>query len=79
MKKIIRIANIMKGRTDAKGNRVLIPFNTGKSEFDPIWKYIPRHVSLVFQIDRKGEFVFSGVNITCPCLNCVKRRKRYKK
>lgn len=70
----IRIADTLKGKIGVSGSKILIPFNTSQSELDPGWENVPRHASLIFLMDRKGDYVFSGVQMICHCEDCSKKR-----
>lgn len=75
----IRIADILKGKVDLKASKIIIPFNTSNSDFPKTWKNIPRNASLVFLLRKsangKLEYIFRGVDLICPCKDCVKKRK----
>lgn len=65
---------MMKGKTDMKAARILIPFDTKKSQFSAGVTDIPLRANLIFEAiindKQQMEYRFSGVDMRCWCDEC---------
>jgi len=71
MKKVKISLAMLSGEIEPLGARILIPFNTDKSQFS---KEIPRRMNLIFEgfMNEKGklEYRFNGIDGRCWCDEC---------